>query len=65
MAVELIPKQFSDKEALGDFIVSKLEYLVTARPTAVNMTDSAKWFTAKVKDYVQQSIFSVEEIKNR
>jgi hypothetical protein len=29
------------------------------------MTDSAKWFTAKVKDYVQQSIFSVEEIKNR
>lgn len=62
--MELIPKQINDKEALVDFIVSKLEYLVTARPTAVNMTDSAKWFTAQVKDYAQQSKFSVEEIKN-
>ena len=63
--MELIPKQFTEVNDIVSFIVSKLEYLVTARPTAVNMTDSAKWFTARAKDYANQPNITVKDIKNR
>lgn len=41
LAVELNSKEFGNLGELKDFVVEKLDYLVTARPTAVNMADAA------------------------
>lgn len=50
LAVELQTTTLSDKaEEVAAFIVEKLVYLVTSRPTAVNLTDAAK----KLKRIVQ------------
>ena len=43
LAVELQNTQTSDKaEEVAVFIIEKLEYLVTSRPTAVNLADAAR-----------------------
>lgn len=65
LTVELIPNQFSDKQTLADFVINKLEYLVTSRPTAVNMQEATKLFTKKVKDYISQADMTVEVMKNK
>jgi len=41
LAAELYKKDFTSLEDLKQFVVDKLDYLVTARPTAVNMADAA------------------------
>lgn len=65
LTVELIPKQFSDKKSLAEFVISKLEYLVTSRPTAVNMQEATKLFTKRVNDYISQSDMSVDVMKSK
>lgn len=65
LAVEMIPHNFPDISTVVNYVITKLEYLVTARPTAVNMADSAKWFTARIQDLAQQPGISAAEIKNR
>ena len=43
LAVELLNIKLSDQaDEVAAFIVEKLEYLVTSRPTAVNLADAAK-----------------------
>ncbi len=50
LAVELQSNTISDKaEEVAAFIVEKLNYLVTSRPTAVNLADAAR----KLKQIVQ------------
>ncbi|KAG1659346.1 Methylthioribose-1-phosphate isomerase [Nymphon striatum] len=47
-AVELRNKKdISNKKELNDFLIKKLDYLVTARPTAVHMKQSAEYFKTK------------------
>ena len=41
LASEMMSQEFSDLFDLHDFIESKLNYLVTARPTAVNIKNAA------------------------
>ncbi|XP_031571295.1 methylthioribose-1-phosphate isomerase-like [Actinia tenebrosa] len=41
LAVEIFPMTFKTFEDLSSFVREKLEYLKTARPTAVNMTEAA------------------------
>ncbi|XP_063413386.1 methylthioribose-1-phosphate isomerase-like [Mytilus trossulus] len=65
LAVELIPKQFSNVKELVDFVVTKLEYLVTSRPTAVNMLDAAKLYTARMTEYAKQPDLTPDVIKNK
>lgn len=48
MALELKNSEFPNMEALRDFVVSKFDYLVGARPTAVNIAESAKRFSKEV-----------------
>ncbi|XP_022799998.1 methylthioribose-1-phosphate isomerase-like isoform X2 [Stylophora pistillata] len=50
LAVELLPVSFSSKEELKNFVAEKLQYLTTARPTAVNIMEAAKHLTLFVKD---------------
>ena len=52
LAVELQSNAVSDKaEELAAFIIEKLDYLVTSRPTAVNLADAAK----KLKKIVESA----------
>lgn len=41
LAVELAKKQFDSTDNLINWVNAKLDYLITARPTAVNMADAA------------------------
>lgn len=50
VAVELIKREFQTIDEIKNFTSESLDYLVTARPTAVNMADSAN----KLKDYCNQ-----------
>jgi methylthioribose-1-phosphate isomerase len=62
LAVELAPKDFDTVDCLVDWVAAKLDYLVTARPTAVNMAtarDNLKHFI-KLK---KQSDVSAEKMK--
>lgn len=52
LAVELTNNEFQSLEELKDFVEEKLDYLVTSRPTAVNMGDAA----AKGKAFVRQLV---------
>ncbi|KAK3872639.1 hypothetical protein Pcinc_022282 [Petrolisthes cinctipes] len=48
LAVELSQNEYQDKEELFGTICTKLDYLVTARPTAVNMKNAV----VELKEYV-------------
>jgi methylthioribose-1-phosphate isomerase len=50
IAVELIKRKFQTINEIKQFASESLDYLVTARPTAVNMADSAN----KLKEYCIQ-----------
>lgn len=51
LAIEILPKSFSSTEELENFVTEKLQYLTTARPTAVNIMEAAKHLIAFVKDF--------------
>lgn len=52
LAVELTNSTLSSvPEEVADFIIEKLEYLVTSRPTAVNLADAA----AKLRKVVEEA----------
>ena len=42
LVVEMLPRSFSSVQELVQFVTEKMEYLTTARPTAVNISDTAK-----------------------
>jgi len=48
LAVELNKTEFDSAEILKTFVKDKLDYLVTARPTAVNMAEAAGRFKSIV-----------------
>lgn len=45
IALQLKNSEFKDKDALHKFVNSSFQYLLTARPTAVNIAESAKRFS--------------------
>lgn len=58
LAVELSGMQVSGKlpessQEVGVFIIEKLHYLVTSRPTAVNLADAARKFEIMVNNHVE------------
>ncbi|XP_028399758.1 methylthioribose-1-phosphate isomerase-like isoform X2 [Dendronephthya gigantea] len=62
LAVELATKCFDSKDSLIDWVVARLDYLVTARPTAVNMAIAS----AKLKKFVKLDKYAgttTEEMK--
>ncbi|KAJ8305314.1 hypothetical protein KUTeg_015859 [Tegillarca granosa] len=65
LAVELLKSDFCSVPELVTFIHEKLSYLVTARPTAVNMSDSAKTFSRKASELSQSPGITVTDLKNR
>ncbi|XP_069157634.1 methylthioribose-1-phosphate isomerase-like [Procambarus clarkii] len=63
LATELINSSFTDKEEVFKAISEKLEYLVTARPTAVNMKKAADELTAISKKLCEDSITVADMIE--
>ena len=56
LAVELQNHKISDKgEEVAAFITEKLDYLVTSRPTAVNLADAARRLKQVVIEAAQQN----------
>ena len=55
VAVELASKDFDTPRDLVCFVTSKLEYLKTARPTAVNIAEAANRLTIFVKQHAEQT----------
>lgn len=65
LGVELTNKTFHKLSDLEEFVVERLNYLVTARPTAVNMADAAARFIDFVETLVVEASLDPEEAKNR
>ncbi len=55
IASELRNSDFVSMDSLKEFIESKFRYLVTARPTAVNIAEAANRFIKKTRDFSQSS----------
>lgn len=60
--MELLQQSFSSEEELLKFITEKLDYLTTARPTAVNISKTAKDLVSFVT-YLSSVTSDPEEIK--
>jgi len=64
LAVELHSKEFLSTEDLLKFVQTNLEYLVTARPTAANMSKSAKELLDHLSKLIEKKL-SADLIKTR
>lgn len=65
LAVELIDTDFTNTDDVASYVASKLQYLVSARPTAVNMKEAADRYTSLVKKITLENSASVESVKKR
>uniref|UniRef100_UPI00358F8F85 methylthioribose-1-phosphate isomerase isoform X1 n=1 Tax=Myxine glutinosa TaxID=7769 RepID=UPI00358F8F85 len=54
LAVELVHKDFSTTEEVAEFVSEKLACLVSARPTAVNMTREAQALEEELRDMIRK-----------
>ena len=58
LAVELHNKPIDEDSSYGEnFIIEKLRYLVTSRPTAVNLADAAKRLERVVRRWSEETFF--------
>lgn len=65
LAVEIFPEVFDSKKSLRQEIEGKLNYLVSARPTAVNMKIAADELITLANDLSKNESISVEEMKQK
>ena len=65
LAVEIFSEVFDSKKSLRQEIEGKLNYLVSARPTAVNMKIAADELIALANDLTKDEAIDVEEMKKR
>jgi methylthioribose-1-phosphate isomerase len=60
LAVELYAKIFSTPSELVEFCKTKLDYLVSSRPTAVNMKKAADYLQAFTKAFFSDAALTVD-----
>jgi len=65
LAVELNPEEFGSKKSLRQEIEGKLNYLVSSRPTAVNMKIAADELISLANDLYNDEAMDVAEMKQR
>lgn len=63
LAIELTNKEFQSTQELKDFVVEKLDYLVSARPTAVNIADAADKGKSMIQKLIDDEKLELDEIK--
>lgn len=64
LAVELLRTDYNDKPKLSQDVKDKLSYLVSARPTAVNMKNAAMKLS-KLADELEKSKSQLAEMKQK
>lgn len=65
LSVELQKEEYHDKQALRQDIEGKLNYLVSARPTAVNMKIAADSLLTLANTMAENKAIDVAEMKSR
>ncbi|XP_023702158.1 methylthioribose-1-phosphate isomerase isoform X3 [Cryptotermes secundus] len=65
LAVEIQPEVFTDKKILRQEVEGKLNYLVSARPTAVNMKLAADELISLVNALDKDELVSAEQMKKK
>ena len=65
LAVELNKTKVASLKELEEMVNEKLEYLVSARPTAVNMNDAAIKGKKFINDIVSSEKYTPEEAKSK
>ena len=60
--MELYEKKFQSLNDLVEFVTERLNYLVTARPTAVNMADFRDKLGVQVKHWAAQDQATVDSV---
>lgn len=65
LGVELLNTDFDDVQDITTHISKKLQYLVSARPTAVNMKEAADRYTKLANKSAIDESATVESIKKK
>ncbi|GIY18281.1 hypothetical protein CDAR_473571 [Caerostris darwini] len=65
LAVELTKTNFVSKTEIYDFVIKKLNYLATSRPTAVNLGQVVKLLSELTDQYLHDQNLSINEMKER
>lgn len=65
LAVELQKEEFQDKQTMRQEIEGKLNYLVSSRPTAVNMKIAADYLIEFANKMSEDKSTAVPEMKER
>lgn len=65
LAVEIFPEQYADKKSLRQEVEGKLNYLVSARPTAVNMKIAADELITLANALSKDDAITVADMKQR
>lgn len=65
LVVDIYNEEFEKKKVLRQEVEGKLNYLVSARPTAVNMKLAADDLLNMANDLAKDENISVSEMKNR
>uniref|UniRef100_A0A1L8DS03 Putative translation initiation factor n=1 Tax=Nyssomyia neivai TaxID=330878 RepID=A0A1L8DS03_9DIPT len=63
LAVEIYPEEYESKKTLRQEIEGKLNYLVSSRPTAVNMKGAAEEMISLANDLAKDEAVSVVDMK--
>ena len=65
LAVELRTMKFESRDELFQHVTKQLEYLISSRPTAVNIADVNDQLLAKLLADVSSDDLSLEEVQER
>lgn len=63
LVIDIKDKQFTDIVSLYDYVVKKLDYLISARPTAVNMKRAAEDVKINLPAWEKEG--TVQSVKSR
>jgi len=65
LVAEVYESSFTSVAEFCDHVKKQLDYLVTARPTAVNMMDARNKLLRQLQDWTQDSSVTADDIKQR
>ncbi|XP_066590430.1 methylthioribose-1-phosphate isomerase [Prorops nasuta] len=65
LAVEIMKENYMDKKTLHQDVEGKLNYLISARPTAVNIKTAAEYLISLLNKLTEDNSISAEEMKKR
>ena len=65
LAVELHLMTFTSVDDLTNYVLEKMDYLISARPTAVNVVDAKRKFVKLFQEWSKESETKTEDIKKR